>query len=75
MISTTPGGARGRYKLDELSQAWTASGAKLHRTVAGACVVSLCRSMAFVGLRTGEGTQAVCLRHYELLESAGTSSS
>lgn len=74
MTSTTPGGARGRYRLDELSQAWTASGARVHRTVAGACVVSLCRTMAFVGLRTGEGTRAVCLRHFELLESAGTPS-
>jgi len=72
MMSTTPGGTRGRYRLDELSTAWATSGGRLHRTDAGACVVSHCRSMAFVGLKTGQGTRPVCLRHFEILESGAT---
>ena len=70
MTSTTPSGSRRRFRLDELSEAWMTSGAKLHRTDAGACVVSHCRSMAFVGLKTEQGTRPVCLRHFEVLQSA-----
>jgi hypothetical protein len=28
--------------------------------------------MAFVGLKTGQGTRPVCLRHFEILESGAT---
>lgn len=59
--------ASARYKLDELSLAWSKAGGRLGRTDAGACVVRSCRSMAFVGLKTEHGARAVCLKHFESL--------
>jgi hypothetical protein len=71
MVNATLGGNRKRFKVEELFDVWAAGGGKLARTDAGACVVSHCRGMAFVGLRTEQGSRAVCLSHYEELKKAG----
>lgn len=57
-----------RYRLDELSLAWSEAGGQVGQTNAAACVVRRCRSMAFVGLKTEQGARAVCLKHYESLQ-------
>jgi hypothetical protein len=67
---TFPTRSRTRFRLDELTEAWATSGGRLHSTDAGACVVSHCRSMAFVGLKTDKGARPVCLRHFEMLQAA-----
>jgi hypothetical protein len=60
-----------RYRLDTLSKEWSKSGGRLSRTAAASCVVSHCRAMAFVSLRTRTGPRPVCLKHYERLDAVG----
>jgi hypothetical protein len=70
-LSSESSGESPRYRLETLSKEWSKSGGHVGRTDAASCIVTRCRAMAFVALRTRTGPRPVCLKHFERLDAVG----